>query len=336
MVKNWAQMLQVGDIDIGAPVLLAPMAGITDRPYRELVAGFGAGLVVSEMVASQEVLAGNRDALARAEVAAGAVGTSVQIMGRDPVLMAEAARLVVGEGAEIVDINMGCPARKVTSGAGGSALMREPGLALEIIQSVVGAIEVPVTLKMRLGWDANSLNAAELAFRAEQLGIRMITVHGRTRCQFYNGPADWKAIKPVVDAVDIPVIANGDIVDGPSAAKALSLSGAAGVMVGRGAIGRPWILAEIAAALEGRNLKMRPIGANFGELVGRHARAHMAFHGERTGVRAMRKHLDAYIGQVPNARDLRDRLIRETDPNELFRGFQELGRRDAEVAQWAA
>ena len=323
-------MLRIGDIEIDPCVVLAPMAGITDRQFRELVAGFGAGLVVSEMIATQEMLAEKPSVRAKAEIAAGAVGTSVQIAGRDTRAMAETARRLAGDGARIIDINMGCPARKVTSGACGSALMREPSHALALVEAVVGAVDVPVTLKMRLGWDDQSLNAPEIARCAEQAGVRMITVHGRTRCQFYKGVADWAAIRAVVEAVSIPVLANGDVVDVTSARQALAQSGAAGVMIGRGAIGKPWALAEIAEGLAGRSTDLRPRGEAFGELVARHARAHLAFYGEDVGVRAMRKHLDGYLAQVPAAKGLRERLIREPDPVRLFDGFAELGALDAE------
>ena len=323
-------MLRIGDIEIDPCVVLAPMAGITDRPFRELVAGFGAGLVVSEMIATQEMLAEKPSVRAKAEIAAGAVWTSVQIAGRDTRAMAETARRLAGDGARIIDINMGCPARKVTSGACGSALMREPSHALALVEAVVGAVDVPVTLKMRLGWDDQSLNAPEIARCAEQAGVRMITVHGRTRCQFYKGVADWAAIRAVVEAVSIPVLANGDVVDVTSARQALAQSGAAGVMIGRGAIGKPWALAEIAEGLAGRSTDLRPRGEAFGELVALHARAHLAFYGEDVGVRAMRKHLDGYLAQVPAAKGLRERLIREPDPVRLFDGFAELGALDAE------
>lgn len=305
------------------------MAGITDRPFRELVAGFGAGLVVSEMVATQELLAKKPSVRAKAEIAAGDVGTSVQIAGRDPEAMAEMARRLVGDGAKIIDINMGCPARKVTGGACGSALLRVPDHALRLIGAVVGAVDVPVTLKTRLGWDETLLNAPDIARRAEAAGVRMITIHGRTRCQFYKGSADWRAIRRVVDAVTIPVVANGDITCVDTAREALAQSGAAGVMVGRGAIGKPWLPAEIASGLAGARADLRPRGAAFADVVARHCEAHLAFYGLNPGVRAMRKHLDAYLGQVPGAERLRSWMIRETDPDRLFAGIRELGELDA-------
>ena len=323
-------MLKIGEIAVDPPVLLVPMAGITDRPFRELVSGFGAGLVVSEMVASAEMVAAKPSVRARAELAAGDVRTSVQIAGREARWMSEAARLLEGQGARIIDINMGCPARKVTNGASGSALMRDPDHAVSLIQAVVSAVRVPVTLKMRLGWDHDTLNAPQIAIRAQAAGVRMITVHGRTRCQFYHGRADWSAIRAVVDAVDVPVVANGDIIDAASARQALAESGAAGVMIGRGAIGRPWLPAQIAAALQGRVLDLRPRGAAFADLVARHCRAHLDFYGEETGVKAMRKHLDAYIAQVPTASDLRSGMIRETNLDRLFAGIRVLGERDEE------
>ncbi|MFN3642171.1 MAG: tRNA dihydrouridine synthase DusB [Gemmobacter sp.] len=300
--------IRLAEITLGAPVALAPMAGITDLPFRQVVAGFGAGLVVSEMVASGELLTGRSATLARMALGldgAKGVPTAVQLAGRDPVAMAEAARWAEGNGARIIDINMGCPARKVTGGLSGSALMREPDRALAIVAAVVGAVRVPVTLKMRLGWDDGSHNAAPLARAAAGAGVRMVTVHGRTRCQFYTGRADWAAIAPVVAAAGVPVIANGDIAGAATARAALAASGAAGVMIGRGAQGRPWLPAQVAAALAGRPVTAAPRGAALADLVAGHLDAAQAFHGAAHGLRSMRKHLGWYLeaaGADPGAR----------------------------------
>lgn len=291
-------IIQVADVALTPPVVLAPMAGITDVPFRRIVAGFGAGLVVSEMVASQEMVQAKPGVRERAELGFGDAATSVQIAGRDAHWMGEAARMLEANGARLIDINMGCPAKKVTGGQSGSALMKAPDHALSLIEAVIAAVSVPVTLKMRLGWDEGCLNASEIAVRAEAAGIQMLTVHGRTRCQFYNGHADWDAIASVVDAVNIPVLANGDITGPASARAALAASGAAGVMVGRGAQGAPWRLAEIAAALWDTPAPTIPRGADLAELVRGHYATSLEFYGIELGARVVRKHLGWYLDEA--------------------------------------
>lgn len=306
-------------IGIDSPVFLAPMAGITDLPFRSLALHFGAGLVVSEMVASAEMVHAKPVTRAKAELGSGTAGTAVQLAGRDPYWMAEAAKLCAGQGARIIDINFGCPAKKVTNGLSGSALMRDPDLALRLVEAVVGAVDVPVTVKMRLGWDSDALNAPEIATRAEAAGVAMITVHGRTRCQFYQGSADWRAIAAVKRAVGIPVIANGDILDAASARRALALSGADGIMVGRGARGAPWLPGQIAADLDGAPVPRAPTGAALAELILGHYNSMLDFHGRDIGLRVARKHLGWYLDRLKGASELRARLLTATDPGVVER-----------------
>jgi nifR3 family TIM-barrel protein len=305
MIKNQA---------IYPPVLLAPLAGITDLPFRNLVASFGAGLVVSEMIASHDMVRSRPDAHAKAELGFGVDCTSVQIAGREPDLMAEAARMCADLGAKVIDINMGCPAKQVTNGYSGSALMRKPDHALSLIEAVVNAVEVPVTLKMRLGWNEDCLNAPSIAKRAEDAGIQMITIHGRTRKQFYKGNADWAAIKLTKDAVSVPVIANGDIVDADTAKQALKQSTADGVMVGRGSQGRPWILSEIANQLFDTKMNTRPTGAGLIDMICGHYEAMLGFYGVQMGNRNARKHLGWYMDDLGTAKPMRREIQTEPDP----------------------
>ncbi|MCX7559878.1 tRNA dihydrouridine synthase DusB [Sulfitobacter sp. F26204] len=298
------------------PVLLAPMAGITDLPTRTLVAGFGAGLVVSEMIASHELLCRSPGTREKAELGLGVAGTSIQIAGREAAPMAEAARMIADQGARIIDINMGCPAKKVTQGASGSALMKTPDHALRLIEAVVNAVDVPVTLKTRLGWDDEMLNAAFIAKRAEAAGIQMITIHGRTRCQFYKGHADWRAIRRVKDAVHIPVIANGDITSTATARKALIHSRADGVMVGRGAQGKPWLLAKIAHEIYGTPAPVIPQGTAFADMVLGHYDAMQRFYGAPLGPRVARKHLGWYMDTCNTPADLRRALLTCNEPSQ--------------------
>ncbi|MEO0990898.1 MAG: tRNA dihydrouridine synthase DusB [Pseudomonadota bacterium] len=307
------------DLDIWPPVLLAPLAGITDLPFRSLVASFGAGLVVSEMVASQEMVQAKPGVRERAELGLDKTRTAVQLAGREAHWMAEAARKVEANGARVIDINMGCPAKKVTNGYSGSALMRDLDHALTLVDAVVGAVDVPVTLKTRLGWDSDLMNAPELARRAEAAGIRMITIHGRTRCQFYKGKADWRAIRAVKDAVRIPVVANGDIATTSQAREALAQSGADGVMIGRGAQGVPWRPAEVAANLFGTPPPRIPEGDAFARMVTDHYAEMLSFYGKALGLKVARKHLGWYMDHAGTPAMLRRQVLTATEPATVFK-----------------
>lgn len=315
--------LRIGDVEIAGRVLMAPMTGVTDLPFRQLASRLGAAYVATEMVASAELARGRPDVMRRAAVGGGLPLTVIQLVGADPARMAEGARMAERAGADIIDLNYGCPSKEVIGVASGSALMRTPDRALAIIEAVVGAVSRPVTVKMRLGWDDASRNAADLARQAEDLGVAAVTVHGRTRQQFYTGVADWDAVAAVKQAVSIPVIVNGDIVTVEQAREALDRSGADALMLGRGVYGRPWLAAHLERALADGTRLAEPGPGERADIVIAHMRASAEFYGLPLGLKMFRKHLGWYIEQAPWPADPAERraakaeLCRLDDPDEV-------------------
>ena len=306
--------IHVGPVRIDAPVILAPMTGVTDLPFRRMVKRYGAGLTVSEMIASQAMVRETRQSLQKALWDPAEEPVSLQLAGCEPGVIAEAAKLNEQRGAAIIDINMGCPVKKVVNGDAGSALMRDLKLAAQILDTAVKAVNIPVTLKMRMGWDHASLNAPELARIAEGLGVKMITVHGRTRCQLYKGSADWAFVRKVKEAVSLPVIVNGDICSLADAREALRQSGADGVMIGRGAYGRPWLIAQVMAELSGKGPRPEPsLDEQLAAMLEQYDDM-LALYGRDTGVKLARKHIGWYTKGLPGSAELRNRVNTQDDP----------------------
>lgn len=318
--------MQIGDVTLDSPVILAPMAGVTDLPYRLLCRQQGAGLVCMEMISAKAILYNNKNTRLLMQIDPGEEAVSLQLFGSDPQIMADMAKRIEEEPFQILDLNMGCPVPKIVGNGEGSALMKDPALAGKIIEAVAGAIQKPVTVKIRKGFDDDHVNAPELAHIAQESGAAAVAVHGRTREQYYSGKADWEIIRQVKERVSIPVIGNGDVTDGPSAKRMLEETGCDGIMVGRAAQGDPWIFREINHYLETGKEMPRPTGREMTDMILEHARLQLEHKGEYIGIREMRKHVAWYTAGIPGSSAFRAKVMTMEHMDELIAAVEEIFR----------